>query len=406
MPRDILIRNVTDETYKALSELKPPELSQTEFLRGVLDDAVLDSKQLSIFQNRTPPKQTETKTHFKFVDLFAGIGGFHCAMTAVGGECVFTSEWDKHAVKTYKEWYRTDNVMSDDIRDFDPTQIPDHDVLCAGFPCQPFSLAGVSKKNSLGRKHGFEDETQGNLFFSIMKIVEAKRPPILFLENVPNLKSHDKGNTWKVIEQHLFDAEYETYSETVDASQWVPQKRKRIFIICFDKRVFGRHDNIRFEWPDNTTADGPRLASVLEQDPDRKYMLSDKLWDYLQNYARKHAAKGNGFGFGLNNGDSVTRTMSARYHKDGSEILIKQLRWKNPRRLTPQEAHKLMGYNERYARMFGHDGSFPLVVSDTQAYRQCGNSVVPQAIESVARVIVTIMAKTFKSEGNGCLLKR
>lgn len=406
MPRDILIRNVPDETYKALGELKPPELSQTEFLRGVLDDAVLDSKQLSIFQNRTPPKQTETKTHFKFVDLFAGIGGFHCAMTAVGGECVFTSEWDKHAVKTYKEWYRTDNVMSDDIRDFDPTQIPDHDVLCAGFPCQPFSLAGVSKKNSLGRKHGFEDETQGNLFFSLMKIVEAKRPPILFLENVPNLKSHDKGNTWKVIEQHLFDAEYETYSETVDASQWVPQKRKRIFVICFDKKVFGRPDNIRFEWPDNITTDGPKLASVLEPNPDRKYMLSDKLWGYLQNYARKHAAKGNGFGFGLNNGDSVTRTMSARYHKDGSEILIKQSHWKNPRRLTPQEAHKLMGYNERYARMFGHDGSFPVVVSDTQAYRQCGNSVVPQAIESVARVLVTIMARTFKSEGNGCLLKR
>lgn len=406
MPHDILIRNVPDETYKALSELKPPELTQTEFLRGVLDDAVLDSKQLSIFQNRTPPQQIGNKTHFKFIDLFAGIGGFHCAMTAVGGECVFTSEWDKHAVKTYKEWYRTDNVMSDDIRDFDPSQIPDHDVLCAGFPCQPFSLAGVSKKNSLGRKHGFEDETQGNLFFSIMKIVEAKRPPILFLENVPNLKSHDKGNTWKVIEQHLFDADYETYSETVDASQWVPQKRKRIFIVCFDKKVFGRPDNIRFEWPENVTADGPKLASVLEDDPKSKYMLSDKLWEYLQNYAKKHAAKGNGFGFGLNSGDSVTRTMSARYHKDGSEILIEQSGWKNPRRLTPQEAHKLMGYNERYARMFGHDGSFPLVVSDTQAYRQCGNSVVPQAIESVAREIVTIMARTFKSEGNGCLLKR
>ena len=406
MPHDILIRNVPDETYKALSELKPPELTQTEFLRGVLDDAVLDSKQLSIFQNRIPPQQIGDNTHFKFIDLFAGIGGFHCAMTAVGGECVFTSEWDKHAVKTYKEWYRTDNVMSDDIRDFDPSQIPDHDVLCAGFPCQPFSLAGVSKKNSLGRKHGFEDETQGNLFFSIMKIVEAKRPPILFLENVPNLKSHDKGNTWKVIEQHLFDADYETYSETVDASQWVPQKRKRIFIVCFDKKVFGRPDNIRFEWPENVTADGPKLSSVLEDNPDSKYMLSDKLWEYLQNYAKKHAAKGNGFGFGLNHGDSVTRTMSARYHKDGSEILIEQSGWKNPRRLTPQEAHKLMGYNERYARMFGHDGSFPLVVSDTQAYRQCGNSVVPQAIESVAREIVTIMARTFKSEGNGCLLKR
>ncbi len=406
MPHDILIRNVPNETYKALSELKPPELTQTEFLRGVLDDAVLDSKQLSIFQNRTPPQQIGNKTHFKFIDLFAGIGGFHCAMTAVGGECVFTSEWDKHAVKTYKEWYRTDNVMSDDIRDFDPSQIPDHDVLCAGFPCQPFSLAGVSKKNSLGRKHGFEDETQGNLFFSIMKIVEAKRPPVLFLENVPNLKSHDKGNTWKVIEQHLFDADYETYSETVDSSQWVPQKRKRIFIVCFDKKVFGRPDNIRFEWPENITTGGPKLESVLEDNPDSKYMLSDKLWEYLQNYAQKHAAKGNGFGFGLNNGDSVTRTMSARYHKDGSEILIEQSGWKNPRRLTPQEAHKLMGYNERYARMFGHDGSFPLVVSDTQAYRQCGNSVVPQAIESVAREIVTIMARTFKSEGNGCLLKR
>ena len=405
MPRDILIRNVSDETYQALGKLKPSELSQTEFLRGVLDDAVLDSKQLSIFQNRTPAEQIESNTHFKFIDLFAGIGGFHCAMTAVGGECVFTSEWDKHAVKTYKEWYRTDDVMSEDIREFDPSQIPDHDVLCAGFPCQPFSLAGVTKKNSLGRKHGFEDETQGNLFFSIMKIVNTKRPPILFLENVPNLKSHDKGNTWKVIERHLFDADYEIYSRTVDASQWVPQKRKRVFIVCFDKEVFGRPDNIRFEWPDNKTTDGPKLASILEEKPDSKYMLSDKLWGYLQNYAKKHAAKGNGFGFGLNDGENVTRTMSARYHKDGSEILIKEPGWKNPRRLTPQEAHKLMGYDERYARMFGHDGSFPLVVSDTQAYRQCGNSVVPQAVESVANEIVRVMSRAFKSKGNGCLLK-
>lgn len=405
MPHDLLVRNVPDATFKALSELKPAELSQTEFLRGILQDATESPTQLSIFSKADFSTASAGGMHFKFIDLFAGIGGFHCAMAAVGGECVFTSEWDKYAVKTYKEWYRTDNVMTDDIRDFDPADIPDHDVLCAGFPCQPFSLAGVSKKNSLGRKHGFEDEAQGNLFFSIMNIVEIKRPPVLFLENVPNLKSHDKGNTWRVIERHLLDADYETYFQIVDASEWVPQRRKRVFIVCFDKTVFGRPDELRFSFPDNKTDHGPTLGSILESVPDNKYMLSDKLWGYLQNYAKKHAERGNGFGFGINDTESVTRTMSARYHKDGSEILIRQSGWRNPRRLTPKEAHKLMGYNQRYAAMFGHGDEFPLVVSDTQAYRQCGNSVVPQAIESVAKEIVRVMSRTFANKGNGCLLK-
>ena len=405
MPHDLLVRNVPESTFKKLLEIKPDEHSQTEFLRGILNDATENPSQLSVFQKSNASGNLFGGSHFRFIDLFAGIGGFHCAMTAVGGECVFTSEWDKYAVKTYKTWYRTDNVMSEDIRDFDPKDIPDHDILCAGFPCQPFSLAGVSKKNSLGRKHGFEDESQGNLFFSIMKIVEEKRPPVLFLENVPNLKSHDKGNTWKVIEQHLFDADYETYSQIVDASEWVPQRRKRVFVVCFDKKLFGRPDQIQFSFPKNITTDGPKLGSLLESEPDEKYMLSDKLWAYLQNYAKKHAEKGNGFGYGINHADSITRTMSARYHKDGSEILIRQEGWRNPRRLTPGEAHKLMGYGERYAEMFGHDGKFPLVVSDTQAYRQCGNSVVPQAIESVAREIVRVMTRSFKSKGNGCMLK-
>lgn len=403
--KDILVRNVPAELLSLIADLKPSELTQTEFLRRALEVGLRSPRQLYLFEKPSPPKQVFGEVPFKYIDLFAGIGGFHCAMTAVGGECVFTSEWDKFAVKTYKAWYGKEEIMTDDIRSFDPKHIPDHDILCAGFPCQPFSLAGVSKKNSLGRKHGFEDEKQGNLFFSILNIVDAKRPPVLFLENVPNLKSHDKGKTWAVIERELIDRGYEVFSQIVDASQWVPQKRKRIFIVCFDHSVFGRSDQIDFRWPDKQE-DGPVLGSILEERPDRKYMLSDKLWGYLQDYAAKHRAKGNGFGFGLNTSASVTRTMSARYHKDGSEILIEEHGWKNPRRLTPREAQKLLGYDERYANMFGHEGGFPLVVSDTQAYRQCGNSVVPQAVESVARRVAGVMVQNMRQMDNGCLLKR
>ena len=406
MPNDFLIRDLSEEASEWIERSRPAGLSKQEFLHQLIASAMEESRQIPMFSGGSQPRLVYGDLPFKFIDLFAGIGGFHCAMKSVGGECVFTSEWDKYAAKTYQAWYGGEAIYTEDIRLLAPEEIPDHDVLCAGFPCQPFSLAGVSKKNSLGRKHGFEDEQQGNLFFSILNIVDAKRPPVMFLENVPNLKSHDKGRTWKVIEEQLSERDYVVYYNVVDASEWVPQKRKRVFIICFDRNIFGREDQIRFEWPENRPELGPRLKEILEKRPEQKYMLSDKLWKYLYDYAAKHREKGNGFGYGLNTGDDIARTMSARYHKDGSEILIKQSRWRNPRRLTPYEAQLLMGYGPRYAKMFGHESErFPQVVSDTQAYRQFGNSVVPQAVESVAKQLIPVMIKGLERTGNGCLLK-
>ncbi|MDQ3024130.1 MAG: DNA (cytosine-5-)-methyltransferase, partial [bacterium] len=276
---------------------------------------------------------------FKFIDLFAGIGGFRIGLERSGGECVFSCEWDKFAQQTYEAWFG--EKPHGDIRDINPCKdIPDHDVLAAGFPCQPFSLAGVSKKNSLGHSHGFEDESQGNLFFEIARIVKVKRPPVLLLENVKNLLSHDQGNTWKVIRLTLLDLGYVVHSQVIDACHWVPQHRERIFIVCFDRKVYGNAPKFAFPTPPKVK---PTFDSILEKAVDPKYTLTDHLWQYLQNYADKHKAAGNGFGFGLVNIKGQSRTLSARYHKDGSEILIPQ-KGKNPRRLTPREAARLMGF--------------------------------------------------------------
>jgi DNA (cytosine-5)-methyltransferase 1 len=328
-------------------------------------------------------------------------------MTALGGECVFTNEWDKYACKTYQAWFGDEKLHAGDINTIDiAREIPDHDVLCAGFPCQPFSLAGVSKKTSLGRKHGFECVQQGNLFFRIMDVVDEKRPPVLFLENVKNLKSHDQGKTWQIIWQSIVDREYAVFSQIIDARHWVPQHRERIFIVCFDKHLFGGEDEIGFKFPQPPNETNPTLRAVLDAiGPDRKYMLSDKLWKYLQDYSEKHRRKGNGFGYSVFDADKVARTLSARYHKDGSEILIKQRGWKNPRRLTPSEAKLLMGFEDRYARLFGHTDGFPQVVSDTQAYRQFGNAVVPKVVEAIGKQVVHTMAKAVLRADNACLLK-
>ena len=343
---------------------------------------------------------------FRFIDLFAGIGGFRAGLTALGGSCVFTSEWDKFSVRTYRAWYGDEAVYTEDVRELDSREIPDHDLLCAGFPCQPFSLAGVSKKNSLGHRHGFDDEKQGNLFFKIMDVVDRKRPPVLFLENVKNLRSHDKGRTWQVIQEALIERGYSVFSRVVDASAWVPQHRERIFIVCFAREIFGREDEIGFRFPEHDDAPNPTLADVLESKaPDRKYMLSDKLWKYLQDYAEKHRRKGNGFGYSVFGGDDIARTLSARYYKDGSEVLIAQKGFRNPRRLTPDEARRLMGFSDRYAAMFGHENGFPIVVSDTQAYRQFGNAVVPEVVEAIGREILRVMSRAVLSSANGCLLK-
>ena len=407
MTRDLLIRDLAPEDLAWIGDARPLGTTQNEFLRDIVRQARISSVQASLFDAAQPPKVVHGSVPFTFIDLFAGIGGFRSALTALGGECVFTSEWDKYAAKTYRSWFGDDELYTGDIRELDATEaIPDHDVLCAGFPCQPFSLAGVSKKNSLGRTHGFDDAHQGNLFFSIMNVVDAKRPPVLLLENVKNLKSHDKGNTWKVIREEIERRNYVLFEKVIDARAWVPQHRERIFIVCFDAGVFGRADQIPFAYPDDSEETPPTLGDILEKTaPDEKYMLSDKLWRYLQDYAEKHRAKGNGFGYSCFGVDDVARTLSARYYKDGSEILIDQPGWKNPRRLTPKEAMRLMGFDDRYARLFGHEDGFPQVVSDTQAYRQFGNAVVPHVVEAVAESIVNCMANVFRSTSTGCLLK-
>ena len=308
---------------------------------------------------------------FTFIDLFAGIGGTRLAFEAAGGKCVFTSEWDRFSQKTYLANFG--DMPEGDITKIDPAQIPDHDVLVAGFPCQPFSIAGVSKKNSLGREHGFKDKTQGTLFFNIARILEAKHPSMFLLENVKNLRSHDKGNTIRVILGTLDELGYEVFDEIVDAKPFVPQHRERILMVGLSRKAFGNKPSFVFPKPPKKA---PTLKTILEDKVDRKYILTDHLWKYLQDYAEKHRLKGNGFGFGLVNGSSVTRTLSARYHKDGSEILV-ETHDGNPRRLTPRECARLMGFPD----------SFRIPVSDTQAYRQFGNSVVVPAVEAVAKAM-------------------
>lgn len=305
----------------------------------------------------------------RFIDLFCGIGGFRLAFERAGAECVFSSDWDKFSRQTYAANFGEE--PAGDINKVDVNDIPAHDILCGGFPCQPFSLAGVSKKNSLGRKHGFADEKQGNLFFSIADILDHHQPRAFVLENVKHLVRHDQGRTFQIIYDTLTNAlGYQVYWKVIDAQKVVPQHRQRIFLVGFKP---GR----AFEFPE-FPAEGPKLASILDPDVPDKYTLTDHLWNYLQNYAKKHQAAGNGFGFGLVTGNDVARTLSARYHKDGSEILISQGPRKNPRRLTPRECAKLMGYPL----------DFQIPVSDTQAYRQFGNSVVVPVVARIANSVV------------------
>ncbi|MGB3470844.1 MAG: DNA (cytosine-5-)-methyltransferase [Erythrobacter sp.] len=329
-------------------------------------------------------------TRFNFIDLFAGIGGIRKGFDAIGGHCVFTSEWNKFAQETYAANFRDNHPPHGDITQIPADEIPDHDVLLAGFPCQPFSIAGVSKKNSLGRQHGFLDETQGTLFFDVARIIRAKQPAAFLLENVKNLTGHDKGRTFEVILRTLTEElGYKVWHKVIDAQHFVPQHRERIVIVGF-------RENVSFSWDDLTLLPkgNVRLASILHpengsenaEEPytlgsgakvNGKYTLSDKLWQYLQGYAAKHKAAGNGFGFGLVTPDDIARTLSARYYKDGSEILVSQGSRKNPRRLTPRECARLMGYGD----------DFRIPVSDTQAYKQFGNSVAVPVFEAVAKVM-------------------
>jgi DNA (cytosine-5)-methyltransferase 1 len=342
---------------------------------------------------------------FRFIDLFAGIGGTRLGFEAAGGRCVFTSEWNKYACQTYRANHADHHEIIGDIRAVNAKEIPDHDILVAGFPCQPFSLAGVSKKNSLGRSHGFADQTQGTLFFDITRILAEKRPRAFLLENVKNLRSHDKGNTFRVIMRILRDelGYHVPDPRIIDAAAFVPQHRERIFIAGF-------REDLGFDWgmlslpPEQGR---PMLREVLHREDEvveapyteavrgrtkvsAKYTLSDHLWEYLQAYAEKHRLLGHGFGCSVVGPSDRARTLSARYHKDGSEILVEQ-RGRNPRRLTPRECARLMGFPD----------SFQIPVSDTQAYRQFGNSVVVPVITLIARLMDSALAGRLPAHQRG-----
>ena len=329
---------------------------------------------------------------FRFIDLFAGIGGLRRGFESIGGRCVFTSEWDRFCQETYRANYDCGHEIAGDITAIAAGDIPRHDVLLAGFPCQPFSIAGVSKKNALGREHGFRCNAQGTLFFDVARIVEHHRPKIFLLENVKNLVNHDRGRTFQIIRQTLTEElGYHIDWKVIDARSFVPQHRERIFIAGFREDAGFSFDSLKLPDP----APGPRLSDILHPEdgsegPDSryiaprtghvlpKYTLSDHLWNYLQGYAEKHRLKGNGFGFGLFGPQDVARTLSARYYKDGSEILIRQA-GQAPRRLTPRECARLMGFEKPGGERFA------IKVSDTQAYKQFGNAVVVPVVEAVAR---------------------
>jgi DNA (cytosine-5)-methyltransferase 1 len=319
-------------------------------------------------------KASERPQKLKFIDLFCGIGGFRIAFEKAGCNCVFSSDWDKYAQITYEANFG--EKPHGDIHSVAVADIPKFDILCGGFPCQPFSLAGVSKKNSLGRKHGFDDVKQGNLFFTIADIIEYHQPVAFVLENVKHLGRHDGGRTFKIIYDTLTEhLGYVVVCPIINAESVVPQHRERIFLIGFKPAR-------SFEIP-RFPSEGPKLAAILDKEVPEKYTLTDHLWKYLQNYAAKHRAAGNGFGFGLVTGNDIARTLSARYHKDGSEILISQGARKNPRRLTPRECARLMGYPE----------DFKIPVSDTQAYRQFGNSVVVPIVERIAKEVIRALSR-------------
>ncbi len=363
--------NLYDElnTYSALMNQ-----SMQDSVREAVAYYVSDAKKKS---------KPDEKAIFTFIDLFAGIGGMRLAFESVGGRCVYSSEWNKYSQQTYFANFA--EQPEGDITQVNVEDIREHDILLAGFPCQPFSIAGVSKKNSLGRATGFADKTQGTLFFDVCRILKAKRPKAFLLENVKNLCSHDKGRTFKVICDSLEELDYKMFSAILDGQAYVPQHRERIIMVGFDKNRYG--EDIAFDFTITPRKPKPVMRDILQENVDEKYTLSDKLWTYLQNYAAKHKAAGNGFGYGIAPVNGISRTISARYYKDGSEILIAQ-KGKNPRRLTPRECARLQGFPD----------TFKIPVSDTQAYKQFGNSVVVPLIQNVAELM---LAKIGELESRG-----
>lgn len=363
MAKQVHLR-LDESVYEALT-------AYTERTNTTVQDSI--SSAVIQFLSRQPQEKTQKKAAFTFIDLFAGIGGMRVAFESAGGHCVYSNEWNKYCQQTY--FANFGELPDGDITKVDVSSIPDHDILIAGFPCQPFSIAGVSKKQSLGRATGFEDKTQGTLFFDICRILKEKRPKAFLLENVKNLCSHDRGRTFKVITESLHELDYEIFYQVIDGQNYVPQHRERILIVGFDRKLYG--SEIKFSFELTPVEPKPVIKDILEVDVNERFTLSDKLWNYLQNYAAKHKAAGNGFGYGIADPNGIARTLSARYYKDGSEILIAQ-EGKNPRRLTPRECARLQGFPE----------SFKIPVSDTQAYKQFGNSVVVPLISNVANLIV------------------
>ena len=327
---------------------------------------------------------------FSFVDIFAGIGGMRLGFEAVGGACVFTCEWDRHSQESYRANFGEEEIAGD-IREVPNDAVPPHDVLLAGFPCQPFSIAGVSKKNALNEPHGFACEAQGTLFFELARLIAYHKPKAFLLENVKNLVNHDKGRTFRIICSVLeHELGYHISYQIIDSKAWVPQHRERIFIAGWRDANDFNLDAMLVPEP----GAGPILGSILHPEDGtetaephytcgelgkvgERYTLTEHLWDYLNAYARKHRARGNGFGYGLVGRSDIARTLSARYYKDGSEILIKQDD-NLPRRLTPRECSRLMGFDAPT------ESQFKIPVSDTQAYRQFGNAVAVPVVRAVA----------------------
>ncbi len=362
MSKQLHIR-VEDSVLEALTKYTD---SENVSVQDFVVDAIMQTL------TRYNARKNDSSARFEFIDLFAGIGGMRIAFERAGGRCVYSNEWNKYCQQTY--FANFGEQPDGDITKVPADSIPDHDILVAGFPCQPFSIAGVSKKNSLGRATGFEDKTQGTLFFDVCRILKAKRPKAFMLENVKNLCSHDKGNTFRVILESLEELDYEVFYQVLDGQNYVPQHRERIIIVGFDRKRYGK--DISFSFSITPITPKPVMKDILEKNVDDRYTLSDKLWSYLQEYSQKHKAAGNGFGYGFALSDGISRTLSARYYKDGSEILIPQ-EGRNPRKLTPRECARLQGFPD----------SFIIPVSDTQAYKQFGNSVVVPLMSDVAYLV-------------------
>ncbi len=377
---------LTLDEARALLEVSERTIYRYENGDCVPTRLAIRTLEAAIGERRVYGARPAAETRFRFIDLFAGIGGLRIGFESIGGHCVFTSEWDTNAQKTYALNFPDNHPIGGDIREYskEPEMIPEHDVLLGGFPCQPFSIAGVSKKNSLGRAHGFLCDTQGTLFFDTAQIISHHRPAVFLLENVKNLESHDGGRTFATIMNVLRnELGYHVQHRVISSEPWVPQKRQRVFIAGFREPTGFDFAGLKLPPPES----GPKLGSILEppHEVDPKYTLTPKLWQYLQDYKKKHNAAGNGFGYSLFGPNDVTRTLSARYYKDGSEVLVDQP-GQRPRRLTPIECARLMGFDRP-----GHP--FRIAVSDTQAYRQFGNAVVVPVVEFVAKAMQPHIAK-------------